>query len=237
MKKFGVFGGNKEQNEKDEYVGIDLFDQRIVITMKPPAKEKKYSLQHSFNPQMLLRIISDLIANYESKLNAQQNMDLFGKSALMQMQKEMEIAKQTESVSQKLAKLTLFALLRLFDSRKTTCEYIDYIRAKIKNAYHSQSGSEAEWKFSKQYDISDNLKSIEMSLKEETAAIRRQQKLFEKYIRNYDGKPLANVEWETYDRAGIKGALDEIINEEDKIIDNLKKMKQKLEEYHISLNQ
>merc|ERR1712154_6856 len=154
---------------------IDLYDQRIVITMTPPAKEKKYSLQHSFNPKMLLRIVTDLITSYETKANVSQNMDLFGKSALMQMQREMQMAKQTEDVSPQLAKMTIFALIRLFDSRKTSCEFIDYIRAKIKNAYHSQSGSEAEWKFTKAYDISDELKNIETSLKVETAAIRRQQ--------------------------------------------------------------
>lgn len=237
VKKFGVFGGSKEENEKSEYVGIDLYDQRIVITMTPPAKEKKYSLQHCFGPKMLLKIVNDLIASYESKLNVQeQSMDLFGKSALIQMQKEMEVAKQTADVSPNLGKVTVFALIRLFDSRKTSCEFIDYIAAKIKNAYHSQSGSEAEWKFEKAYDISDELKSIETSLKAETAAIRRQAKLFEKYIRNYDGKPLQTVEWESYERAGIKAALDEIIAEEDKIFGNLKAMKQKLEDYHVALS-
>merc|ERR1712228_631826 len=59
VKKFGVFDGTKEQNEKDEYVGIDLYDQRIVITMQPPVKDKKFSLQHSMRPKMLLKIISE----------------------------------------------------------------------------------------------------------------------------------------------------------------------------------
>merc|ERR1711933_690970 len=60
LKKFGVFGGTKEENEREEYVGIDLCNQRCVITMVPPEKNKKYSLQHAFNPQMLLQIVSDL---------------------------------------------------------------------------------------------------------------------------------------------------------------------------------
>jgi len=195
--------------------------------------------QHTLNPEMLLNIVTDLITNYETKLNMKQEIDLFGRNALNQMSEEMTKAKQQENqnVSKKLAKLTVFALIRLFDSRKTSIEYIDYIKAKIKNAFHSQTGSEKEWKFPKQFDISDELKNIELSLKEETAAIRRQQKIFEEYILSYNGKPLNNIEWNKGDRAGIKEALDEIMKEEDYIFDNLKKLKGKLEKYQLSLNE
>eukprot|EP00483_Globobulimina_turgida_P004079 UN04087 len=147
------------------------------------------------------------------------------------MSVEMDKAKQQETVSAKLGKETIFALIRLFDSRKTMIDCIDYISGKIKNAFQSQTGSDNEWKFTKEYDISPQLQNIGNSLKQETNAIRRQQKIFEKYIYAYDGKPLVNIAWETYDRAGIKGAIDEIISEEDKIFDNLKVLKEKLSKY------
>ena len=100
---------------------------------------------------------------------------------------------------------------------------------RISNAYHSQTGAEKEWKLGKDYDVSDEAKIIVDQLKEETAAIRRQKKLYDQYILPYDGKPLGTIKWETYDRAGLKSAIDEIIMNEELIIDMLKKMQVKLQ--------
>ena len=137
-----------------------------------------------------------------------------------------------ETVSHNLGKLTVFALIRLFDSRKSVIEYVAYVQDKIWNAFHSVTGSEEEWRFSPKYDISENLKQITASLQKEVEAVRRQEKLFEGFVLNYNGSPLGTVQWETYDRAGLKAALDEIIKEEDAIFDNLKAMRDKLQKYN-----
>jgi len=234
LKKFGKYDSfNKEENEKYEYIAIDLFNQLFVITMIPPIKDKKNSLQHTFNPKMLLEIITDLIKTYETQLNMKQDIDLFGRKALQQLSEEMRKAKQIENVSLKLGKLTIFSLIRLFDSRKTSIEFFnDNIIQRITNAYHSQTGAEKEWKLSKEYDISQDAKLIVNALKEETASIRRQQQIFEEYILSYNGKPFYQIQWKAYQRAGIKAAIDEIIMQEDIIIDLLKKMKEKLTMLH-----
>merc|ERR1719474_2553722 len=38
VKRFGVFDGDKAANERTEYIAVDLFCQRLVITMEPPEK-------------------------------------------------------------------------------------------------------------------------------------------------------------------------------------------------------
>ena len=141
-------------------------------------------------------------------------------------------AKKVEKVSNQLGKLTVFALIRLFDSRKAVVEYVGYVQSKISNAFHSVTGSEEEWRFPPKYDISENLEKITASLHKETEAVRRQEKLFEGFVLNYDGRPLGNVKWETYHRAGLKAALDEVIKEENRIFENLKAIKDKLVKYN-----
>jgi len=233
VKRFGVFGGNKEQNERTEYIAVDLCHQRLVITMEPPEKKKANSVQHSFSPQMLEQIASDLIARFEDADQSKELSvgDLFGRVALQRMAAVMERAKSVEAVSNRLAKLTVFALIRLFDARKAMIDYVGYVETKISNAFHSVTGSEKEWKFPPQYDISENLQQIEASLQREMECIRRQEKLFEGYVMSYDGQPLGTVRWETYQRAGLKAALDDIIRAEDRIFEHLKMMRDKLRKY------
>ena len=94
-------------------------------------------------------------------------------------------AKKVERVSDKLGKLTAFALIRLFDARKAVIEYVGYVETKISNAFHSVTGSEEEWRFPPQYDISENLEEIKASLQRETEAVRRQEYLFERLVLKY----------------------------------------------------
>eukprot|EP00484_Ammonia_sp_Unknown_P009373 CAMPEP_0197072696 /NCGR_PEP_ID=MMETSP1384-20130603/210226_1 /TAXON_ID=29189 /ORGANISM="Ammonia sp." /LENGTH=882 /DNA_ID=CAMNT_0042511517 /DNA_START=33 /DNA_END=2683 /DNA_ORIENTATION=- len=248
LKKFGVFDlskTNKEEAEREEYIAIDLLHQSFVITMQPPAKEKKYSLQHSFSPHTLKDIVSDLIRTCK-RLDAESahNLaeieqfgicDLFGKHALIKFRDEMQKGKTQKTVSEKLAKLTIFSLIRLFDARKTSIDFVDYILAKINNAFQSKSGSEEEWKFTdKEVDIAVELNAMKAALKTETDAIRRQQHLFESYILHYDGKALPKIEWEAHHRASLKAALDEIIEQENVIFKNLNCMLKKLQKYNSS---
>merc|ERR1712083_1104983 len=93
-------------------------------------------------------------------------------------------------------------------------------------------GSEEEWRFPPQYDISENLEEIKASLQRETEAVRRQEYLFERLVLKYDGRPLAKVQWETYHRAALKSALDDIIREEDKVYQHLKAIRDKLRKYN-----
>lgn len=236
VKRFGAFDGDKASNERTEYIAVDLYQQRLVITMKPPEKTKSNSIQHSFCPKMLEEIADDLIVRFEDanqhKFEEQGIVDLFGRAALQQMAKVMAEAKKVEKVSNKLGKLTVFALIRLFDSRKAVIEYVAYVQDKISNAFHSVTGSEEEWRFPPKYDISENLKQITASLQKEVEAVRRQEKLFEGFVLNYDGSPLGTVQWQSYERAGLKAALDEVIREEDNIFDNLKAMRDKLKKYN-----
>eukprot|EP00485_Elphidium_margaritaceum_P006874 CAMPEP_0202700858 /NCGR_PEP_ID=MMETSP1385-20130828/14013_1 /ASSEMBLY_ACC=CAM_ASM_000861 /TAXON_ID=933848 /ORGANISM="Elphidium margaritaceum" /LENGTH=684 /DNA_ID=CAMNT_0049358143 /DNA_START=19 /DNA_END=2073 /DNA_ORIENTATION=- len=223
------FASTVAAQETEQEVAVDLYRQSLVITMQPPPKQRQYSIQHTFDPSMFLRIVSDLIVRYETQLNMQHDIDLFGRNALLQMRNMMEQTRNKETVSNKLGKLTIFALIRLFDARKATSEFIKYVHAKIQNAFHSQTGSEIEWKFERQCDISVELKHIQASLKNEIEAIRRQENLFQAYIAEYNGKALGTVRWQNYDRIGLKVALDEILKEEDQIFENLKKIQTKLE--------
>ena len=57
--------------------------------MEPPEKTKSNSIQHSFCPEMLEQIASDLIVRFEDanqhKFEEQGIVDLFGRAALHRM--------------------------------------------------------------------------------------------------------------------------------------------------------
>jgi len=240
VKRFGVFDGDKAANERAEYIAVDLYCQRLVITMEPPEKSRANSIQHSFCPQMLEQIVSDIIARFDDgnqlKFEDQGIVDLCGRAALQRMAAAMAEAKRKEHISSKLGRLTVLALIRLFDARKAVIEYVGYVEGKISNAFHSVTGSEEEWKFPPKLDISSDLEEITAALQRETEAVRRQEKLFSGYILNFDGRPLPKVLWATYDRAGLKAALDDILREEDRIFEHLRAMKRKLSEYNEAKN-
>ena len=261
LKQFGVYSptssNTKTNNNQNEYSVIDLYNQQFVITIKPPQKDKKYSIKHIFSPKLLYNIIDDVvnilnIQNKEidnkidddntNKIDNTDNTDntdnlgfvnqfeLFGDIALKEMINEMEKAKKKENVSNEFAKLTIFALIRLFDSRKAAIDFIDYIENLITNAFHSNSGSDLEWKFDKIYDISPELQIIKLSMEKETQQIRGLP-LFDKYIASYNGTPLPLIEWEPFHRAQIKYSLELIIKQESIIRYNLNNVKNKLLKY------
>merc|ERR1712106_618800 len=108
---------------------------------------------------------------------------------------------------------------------KAVIEFVGYVETKISNAFHSVTGSEEEWRFPPQQDISADLEEIKASLQRETEAVRRQEAVFGGLLTKYDGQPLAdNVRWERHHRAALKKTLDGIIREEDCVHRHLKAM-------------
>merc|ERR1719295_1109487 len=96
-----------------EYSSVDLLDLRLVILMQPPPKEKRFSLQHALNPQMLQRMVCDLVLARRSVGVAAERSepsnggvhDLLGMAALERMSAVLQASKATEVVSASLGKL------------------------------------------------------------------------------------------------------------------------------------
>jgi len=222
--------------DSGEYASVDLLDLRLVILVQPPLKEKRFSLQHALNPAMLQKMVADLVLARRGEGAAKDDFggvhDLLGVAALERMSAVLEASKRTEVVSASLGKLVVFALIRLFDARKASVDFVELIEAKISNAFHSNTGSEEEWRFPKETDISAELKAIVEGLQRELEVIRRQHTLFEKYVSVYDGGVLGAIRWEMHDRVALKAAIDDVIAEEARISGCLEAMLGKLQAYN-----
>ena len=188
---------------------------------------------------MLELFISNLITRFEEanqyNFEEQGAVDLFGRAALQKMAKVMGEAGRVAKVSNKLGKLTVFALIRLVDSRNAVIEFIRHIENHCDTAWISATGAYKEWKFMtvNMYEI---IKEIRWSLEKEVEAVEKHTKLYKRFVSKYDGSPLGIVQWQQYERIRLKRVLDKIIRAQDDVWDNLRKLRDELNEYYNTEN-